>query len=588
MTPTHSGQYTLPCNPTSSNCVSWEGPDLPCIHLCKGDSVTDAVYKAAVVLCEVKDELNLSELDLQNIFDVCAACPEPEKTLKNILQLLINKVKTLQDLISGLEGSSSGEEIIIRIASCFRTDDGSGDTITELKHSDYTKAIGLQVCTILTTLAGINTRLTSAEDDIDDLKDRVQTLESGNSGLDALTTRVEDLETSVGGLTTVLGSNTDLAQITSEECPTSGVGNSVSSLAAGDGSALWTGTSSNVAESVKRIWLAVCDLRSAVKIIQDNCCQVTCDDIVVDFDVKLSDDRLQATLFFAFKSHIPNGFSDVNALGSKLTITDANGNSAQFFVKITDEVQNPDGLILDLSNSALDPALDYYFSMDASLKSESLTCVKCVTKTITYKDTCAYCQITVDANLHTLSSTSGATDKLIIVYQISGSDSIQYLTILPGQSGVIPKSSTVKSVIKFGDIQYSSTCENKLPDPEDVKCYIMQWTQGSTGSSGDQPLHTGTLEYIKILGATYTLNIFIGDLTSTQNALRNVCSQIPAVEYVTVKDPGSANNQFNKRFVFRTTPTVAATMLMHIVGQGMETYTGGFFLEPFESDSDCS
>lgn len=395
MTPTYSGQYKLPCNPTSSNCVSWEGPDLPCINLCRGDSVTDTVYKAAVVLCQVKDDLDLSELDLQNIFEVCSACPEPEKTLKNILQLLINKVKTLEELIDELDGAGSSDEIIIRIATCFRTDDGSGDLITELKHSDYTKAIGLKVCSVLTDLAGINTRLNGLEEDVDDLKDRVQVLETGNDELDALEDRVEHLETSVSGLVTVLGTNTDLAEITSEECPTSGPGNSVASLAAGDGSALWTGNSSHVAESLKRVWLAVCDLRSAVKIIQDNCCQVTCDDLVIDFDIRFSEDRTEATLFFAAKSHVPLGFTDVNALGNRLVVTDSNGAQQEYRIKIAEEAQNLDGIPIDFSGSSLDTNLDFTFSMDAAMRSESLTCVKCISKVATYKtgSTCAYCEI---------------------------------------------------------------------------------------------------------------------------------------------------------------------------------------------------
>lgn len=393
MTPTNSGIFKLPCNPTSSNCVSWEGPDLPCINLCKGDSVTEVVFKAAVVLCQVKDDLDLSDLNLQDLFDVCSACPEPEKSLQNILQLLINKVKSLEELIDDLDGAGSGDEVIIRLASCFRSDDGSGDLITELKHSDYTKAIGLQVCEVLTDLAGISTRVNGLEDDVDDLKDRVQVLESGDDGLAALEDRVDDLESSVSGLVSVLGSNTDLAAITSEECPTSGPGNSVSSLAAGDGSALWTGTSDNVAESVKRIWLAVCDLRSAVKIIQDNCCQITCDDLVVDFDIKMADDRLSATLFFAFKSHVPLGFTDVNALGNKLTVMDSNGAKAEFPIKVAEEAQNPDGILIDWASYAIDPNLDYTFSMNASMKSDSLTCVKCISKEATFKDTCAYCEI---------------------------------------------------------------------------------------------------------------------------------------------------------------------------------------------------
>jgi hypothetical protein len=181
-------------------------------------------------------------------------------------------------------------------------------------------------------------------------------------------------------------------------------------LSAGDGSALWTGNSSNVSESIKRIWIAVCDLRSAVKIIQDNCCQINCDDVVVDFDIRLSDDRTSATLFFAFKSHIPNGFSDVNASGNKLTVTDANGATAQFLVKIADAAQDADGVPMDFASSALDPKLDYYFSMDAAMKSENLTCVKCITKTVTYKETCSYCDVTVTA-------AEGSDGSLVIIYQ---------------------------------------------------------------------------------------------------------------------------------------------------------------------------
>jgi hypothetical protein len=93
-----------------------------------------------------------------------------------------------------------------------------------------------------------------------------------------------------------------------------------------------------------------------------------------------------------------------------LVVRDANGATKDFFIKIADEVQNPDGLILDLSGSALDAQLDYNFSMDASVKSESLTCVKCVNKDVTYKDTCAYCEVTV-------TGTEGADGSLIIFYE---------------------------------------------------------------------------------------------------------------------------------------------------------------------------
>ena len=36
------------CNPVSSNCVIWQGPDIPCIDLCAGDSISAVLAK----LCE--------------------------------------------------------------------------------------------------------------------------------------------------------------------------------------------------------------------------------------------------------------------------------------------------------------------------------------------------------------------------------------------------------------------------------------------------------------------------------------------------------------------------------------------------------
>ena len=42
------------CNPISSNCVIWGGPDIECINLCKGDTITDVTYKLALELCIFK------------------------------------------------------------------------------------------------------------------------------------------------------------------------------------------------------------------------------------------------------------------------------------------------------------------------------------------------------------------------------------------------------------------------------------------------------------------------------------------------------------------------------------------------------
>src|SRR6478609_4832014 len=87
------------CNPVSSNCVEWEGHDLDGIVLCDDDSVSDVIEKVNKVLQAVKKELDLSDLDITTLLDTCAACPEPAKTLFNVLTLIINKIATLEELI---------------------------------------------------------------------------------------------------------------------------------------------------------------------------------------------------------------------------------------------------------------------------------------------------------------------------------------------------------------------------------------------------------------------------------------------------------------------------------------------------------
>jgi hypothetical protein len=544
------------------------------------------MYKAATVLCAVKDDLNLTTLDLQNIFDICAACPQPEKTLKNILQLLINKIKTIDDLINDLGGGSSSDEVIIHLATCFRTDDGSGDVISDLKHSDYTKAIGLQVCSMLTDMAGFTTRLTSIEDNVDSLQSRVQVLENGDNGLAALDLRMDTLEGTVSGMVTVLGPNTDLAAITSEECPTSGTGNSVPSLAAGDGSALWTGNSQNVAESVKRLWLAMCDVRGAVKIIQDNCCKITCDDVAIDFDIRLSDDRTQATLFFAFKSQLPNGFKDYNALGNKLLITDANGAQASFFIKIADEVQNPDGLILDLSGTALDPAQDYFFTMDAAMSDGSITCSKCINKTATYKDTCAYCELTAVASSGH-STTTATSGNAVLIYTLPGDTTPQYLTIAAGTTIVIKKAAVISDVLIFGDLQVTSSCgDTFLPTASTMNCYTFNWDIGNSSGNTNALSGPDLVSAFVILGQTYVAPHVMDNnhLDLYAASVKDTLAAAPAIKYLGTAWKNFANHtKLGVRF--QTTDKVFQTMKMFLNNDdGVNPPQNTFIVLPIASD----
>ena len=91
MLPTKSNTADKGCAPVSSNCVIWQGPNLSCINLCNGDTVSDVVYKLAVELCDLQAQLDLSDLDLSCVVQACQTCPEPVKTLSAVLDLIITK-----------------------------------------------------------------------------------------------------------------------------------------------------------------------------------------------------------------------------------------------------------------------------------------------------------------------------------------------------------------------------------------------------------------------------------------------------------------------------------------------------------------
>lgn len=584
---------------SSSNDVLWQGGDLPVINLCKGDSISDVVQKAAAVLSGIKEELDLSDLDLQCIFDQCATCPNPSKTLHTVLTLLITKVCKLADLI-GAPGDSTGTEPNVILANCFRYTDSNGDVVTQLVHSEYTKLIGLQVCTILTTLNGqastLNNhelRITTLEGEIEPpatLQVSVQCVAPGSSSSNPLVKPIDTafqlLEGQFCNLSTVLGDSTTLNQAVSSEPQPTGGSTGVYSVS-DDTQALWVTPASTVGQLLQHMDLAISDLRGAVKTILDNCCKVTCDDIVVDFDSKLSDDRLTLTLFFITKSKIPVGYTDCDpTFGNVLTITDALGNETQALVKIATEVNNPSGIAIDLSASPIDPTQDYSLSMNACLSNGSTNCVKCITKSITYKDTCSYCMISVPSSGsgHGAALANVSTPGMVvIIYQNPGDDNPTYMSLGPGQSQVIQKSAIIKSVISYGNLTATSTC-GSLPSPETTSCYELSWaTSPDTGV-----LHNDPLLWVSVLGTQYNCN-----LNYDPNGIQNFFNALPPTLNGLIYQPKSIltqtdSNNANKVY-FKTTASVAATIEAYLgsptnINGANSGFDGGAYVKAFSAD----
>lgn len=418
MTPSKSNLNKESCSPISSNCIIWQGPDLSCINLCTGDSVSDVIYNLAVEICKIKDELNLEDVDLKCLIDNCALCPDPQKTLEVVLQLLIDKVCTLQELIDAIVNPSN-EELTVRLAQCFYDTftDGNGDLTNPVKISDYVSAIAQKVCSLISKVEGLEDDVVSLQDQLDNHEVRITDLENEGELQVTLTctgtspapvdidVAVEQIEQAFCSLKSATGEPSDLLDVISKECQPATGSTNVLKLT-DPNSALWSTTvqSQNIADTMVRMWAAICDLRGAVKLIQDNCCKVTCDDVLIDFDVKwVSGSEIK--LFFGSKSFLPTGFVDYKVLGNKFTFTDTAGHVWDKYIKLYEEVFNdPDVLSdgygpIDLDNTAIDTSLGFTIKSDITLwnPDSGVVCVKCLEVVVPAPpETC--CKICVDSD----------------------------------------------------------------------------------------------------------------------------------------------------------------------------------------------
>jgi hypothetical protein len=142
-----------PCSPISSNCVIWQGPDIPCIKLCTGDSVSDVIAKLATELCTVLDILNVTNYDL-SCFNLTACGPNDFQAL---IQFLIEQICALQNQSSGTTETIK-TDTLVTVAPCFVV-----NGVTVMTVSEYAQAIGNLVCSLVSQIAAINASITNLD-----------------------------------------------------------------------------------------------------------------------------------------------------------------------------------------------------------------------------------------------------------------------------------------------------------------------------------------------------------------------------------------------------------------------------------------
>ncbi len=384
----------------SSNSVIWAGPDLPCIDLCKGDTISDVQLKVATELCKIIEQLDLSETDLGCIND-CPACPQPDKSLKKVIKLLIDAFCVLKERVDDLgEANNNANQVFDVNLRCIAQTDGAGNILNDNSNDQIVQSIIDQLCNNKFSIDLLTAKVEDLQDAIDAIPPP-PVLELPSLASSCLYTGTRDLDVAHSqldaafcSLRSILGLPGALSGGISQQCP--------DLFTAYGANPNFKATPATVADSLGNMWIVLCDVMSRVAYMESNCCRATCDDVKIGFGVVLSDARDEATLRFTFGNgtSIPDGFIDC---GSRLTVTDTWGNVVDQIIKI----ENAAELLIDLTG--LNFNSDYTFSIEVCMRNAetNLTCQKCVTKFVAYQDTCAYCEV----------SNSGDEGCIIIVYE---------------------------------------------------------------------------------------------------------------------------------------------------------------------------
>ncbi len=385
MLPIKSNSTQEGCNPTSSNCVIWQGPDIPCINLCSGDSISDVTAKLAEHLCDILSQLDITTFDLTCFNPIC---PNPEN-FHELVQFIIDKLCELANIPVPDPSPATGcPDCVINLSSCFYYRDELGNTITTMQLSDYAIAIGNRLCSLIT-------EYNATQDQVDDLESRVTNIEENccsdkalrsattivvpTSCLSAATnipivTFVSDLESTFCALQSATGTPSEIVSAIGAQCPGLAAEGQLSDpMAPMNTLPGWVNSPINLSDTITNLWLTLCDIRTALASLQstvETCCTPDCSDIAWDFTAAFSTPNIVLSL----TGSVPVSFSYCNMSDATVTIYDAYNNT--YTVTAQDVVGNLGGnLLIDISTApALIPSIYYSVNVAMCLTNGTVTC----------------------------------------------------------------------------------------------------------------------------------------------------------------------------------------------------------------------
>jgi len=420
------------CTNISSNCVIWQGPDIACINLCKGDSVTDVVYKLATELCTLMTTFDLNSYDL-DCFQKGVCQPTD---FQSFMQLLINKVCALESCspcafscvpdctpvtaASTFAVTATGSDPTVSVNPAFYYKNQFGDTVTTMTLTEYVTTIGNKVATQITTITTMQGALADQNRRITALENApVPTVELPfitPTGVlprtpTEITAVVEAVEAQFVQLRNATGTPNQIYTAIQKQ---PGSLNTAASLAA-PGSTMsslqgWTTDVVNEADSVGNMWITILDIRNALQNMISNYVPTECSSISLSMLATYS----SSTIVLYITGTIPSNFVNTNALGTAFTISDVYGNSITQNIDIKSIINNVSGFNISISGTLLNPSGNLTISAEPSFtsKSSGSQCMSILQYTIVNVSSCPAVSYTPDRNTISYSFTTDTGNKI--------------------------------------------------------------------------------------------------------------------------------------------------------------------------------
>lgn len=460
--------------------IKWDGPNIACLDLCTGDSVTSVVYKLAQKVCDLVENFeDLSTLDLECVIDLCSDCPE-DYSLKTILQLLLDNDCKIQELITSIENQiknqSNGGLVLSLNLKCIEEElTKICRDITDYTINDLLQALINIICDHDAFIIETSSKILALEQLICSLQDAVVagtyeepelTFNCSSDPDDGFTAQhsefTEFLSDKVCSLQELVGTESDVTDALSQACldiyPLSDT----------------IQFPQNLAQDEKNKWLLLCALAEKVKNLETGCCAPSCDDIKIGFSALYDEGTNEFTFVFnnGTGTTIPSGFLDC---GSTLTMSDQHGNTISGVA-----IDPPYGIT---NNTTFTTSAGSLFVTDPiTVKintcfshTNGLECVDCFTQTVPVQDLgCKVCKLCAE---------NGSTgDEIKIQYHTISNPTVQSIVLtqgacltfdLPDDAPIVDSVIVLTSGSSIS-IEASENCDENLiiPTPIQDTCWF--------------------------------------------------------------------------------------------------------------------